>query len=82
MATVGTVKVSISLDERLLAEARRLAPGGNLSAFVARAVARESRFEAMRQWLAEREAELGPLDRERVEQVKRQWAELRSTQAR
>jgi len=80
MTTMATVKVSISLDEQLLAEARRLAPDGNLSAYIAKALLKESKLEAAREWLAEREAEDGPVPPEITERVEKQWAELRSTQ--
>jgi len=82
MTAMATVKVSISLDEQLLAEAKRLAPDGNLSAYISSALLKECKLEAAREWLAEQEAEFGPIPQERLDAVEKQWAELRSTQDR
>lgn len=43
------------------------------SSFVADAIDRELRFRAMDQWLADYEAERGPINKERVGEIIAQW---------
>lgn len=66
------VKISVSVDPELLDEARQVA-GGNLSALVNEALARELRRERMREFVAEEEARLGPVPHEIVADVRAKW---------
>ena len=66
-------KVSVTLDEELLAEARRLAPAGNLSGLVSEALAQRVKLERARAFLADETDALGPLPEDLREQVRAQW---------
>lgn len=65
-------KVSITLDQELLAEAREHA-GANLSGWVASAVHDRLLLERGRKLMREREAERGPLSPELLEQIRAEW---------
>lgn len=56
----GMAKISVSLDDELLAEIRAAAPAGNVSRWLAEAAARELRFRALRAYADEVEADSGP----------------------
>ena len=72
---MGVAKVSVTVDEDLLAEARSLAPGGNLSGLVNQALAHQVRLERARTFLDEEARALGPLPASLRDEVRRQWPE-------
>jgi Arc/MetJ-type ribon-helix-helix transcriptional regulator len=65
-------KISISLDDTLLAAIRQQAPSGNVSGWLAEAAERRLRNEALRAYAAEVEAESGPFTSEELEAA-RAW---------
>lgn len=72
---MGMAKVSITVDEEILRQAREIAPGGNLSKLVSDALLHQVRLERMRRWLEEEEAQFGrlPDDDPYHEHIRRQW---------
>lgn len=73
-------KVSLTLDEELVAEARERS--GNLSAFVNEALEARLRNARLGQLLAELDAEFGPVPPEVQAQAKRDMDEARARIAR
>jgi post-segregation antitoxin (ccd killing protein) len=73
------VKVSVTIDEEILAEARGLAPGGNLSALVNDALSERVRRERLRTLLADEAATAGPMPVALTDHVTRQWPFSSST---
>lgn len=72
---MGVVKISVTVDEELLAEARRVAPEGNLSGLVNQALVHQMKLERARAFLEEEARELGPLPASLRTEVRRQWPE-------
>jgi hypothetical protein len=72
---MSTVKVSVTLDERLVVEARRLVGGRGLSAFINEVVAQRLQQQRLLALMAEMEAEHGPID-------PATWASARAEMAR
>ncbi|MDX6718526.1 MAG: Post-segregation antitoxin CcdA [Solirubrobacteraceae bacterium] len=72
------VKVSVTIDDEILAEARGLAPDGNLSALVNDALSERVRRERLRTLLTE-EATAGPMPAALTDHVTRQWPFSSST---
>jgi len=72
---VASQKRSISFEESVLAEAeqRASAAGGNLSAFVNAAVARELRIARGIDMLADDDEQFGPVPGEVRAQIAEQW---------
>ena len=68
-----TEKISLSLPRDLLEEARRLAPDGNLSAYVADGLRRRVMSDRLARYLAELDQEFGPLTEEEIEAARRLW---------
>jgi post-segregation antitoxin (ccd killing protein) len=81
LAMASTEKISITLDEGLLEEARARA-GDNLSRWIAGAISTQVLLERGREYLREREGERGPLSEELLEEVRRVWPASSSTAAR
>lgn len=75
------VKVSVTIDDDVLAAARDLAPNGNLSALVNDALSARVRRERLRSILAEDERELGPTSDAARARVDAQWPFSSSTPA-
>lgn len=75
------VKISVTVDDDVLAAARDLAPGGNLSALVNDALSERVRRERLRSLLADDERELGPIPDDLRAQVGTQWPFSSSTPA-
>ena len=73
------VKVSVTIDDEILAEARRLAPDGNLSALVNDALSERVRRERLRTLLAEEMKTAGPFPAELTDHVTKQWPFSSST---
>jgi hypothetical protein len=76
---MATRKRSISFDADVLGEAERVARDsefdGNVSGLVNDAVARELRLRGLRDYLAETEAELGPIPEWARKEAERIWPE-------
>jgi post-segregation antitoxin (ccd killing protein) len=74
-----TVKVSVTIDDEILAEARSLAPDGNLSALVNDALSERVRRERLRALLAEEATIAGPIPAALTDHVAKQWPFSSST---
>jgi hypothetical protein len=72
-------KVSVTVDDDVLAAARALAPDGNLSARVNDALAERVRREQLRSSLADDLVRLGPIPAEIVAHVNAEWPFSSST---
>lgn len=72
---MSTAKISVTVDAELLAEARRLAPAGNLSALVGQALAQRVKVARAATFLAEAADERGPIPARLRDDVRRQWPE-------
>jgi len=70
-----TEKVSLSLDEELLAEAREVVGARRLSSYVNRALRHQLQHDRLAGLLAELEQETGPVEPQIVEEVRRAWPE-------
>jgi hypothetical protein len=68
-----TEKVSLSLDEHLLSEARQAVGARGLSGYVNRALSHQLQHDRLAGLLAELEEEHGPVDPEVLEEVRREW---------
>lgn len=66
-------KVSMSLDEDVLAQARERVGGRGVSAYVNEAVRRQLRRDALADVLAQMRAANGPVPEEQMEEVRRLW---------
>jgi post-segregation antitoxin (ccd killing protein) len=66
-------KVSLTLPSPLLERIRGKVGTRGVSHYVAQALEAEERREALRAWLADQDAELGPVPGETMEQVRREW---------
>jgi post-segregation antitoxin (ccd killing protein) len=73
------VKVSVTIDDDVLAAARGLATDGNLSALVNDALSERVRREGLRALLSEDEAAAGPLPAELIDHVTAEWPFSSST---
>ncbi len=66
-------KVSLTLDEDLVAEAREVVGARGLSGYVNRALRHQLQHDRLAGLLAELEQEKGPIDPEVMEEVRRAW---------
>ena len=66
-------KLSISMPRKLVSAARKRAGRRGLSAFVARAVARELEREALGEFLNELDSTLGGVPKAELKRVRREW---------
>ena len=66
-------KVSLTLPSPLLERIRGRVGARGVSRYVAQALEAEERREALRAWLADQDAEHGPVPDETIEEVRRQW---------
>lgn len=66
-------KVSLSIDEDVLAEARARAGRRELSSYVNEALRRQLQRDRLAELLAEMEAESGPVPDEVMEEARRPW---------
>jgi predicted transcriptional regulator len=69
-------KVSVSLPESLTQRVRRLAGPGSFSRYVANALEHQVQQDELSKWLAEMEAEHGPVPQDITEEVASTWDEL------
>ena len=70
---MATEKVSLSLDEELLAGAREVVGIRGLSGYVNRALRRQLQRDRVAALLAEFDSEFGPVDPQLEEEVRREW---------
>lgn len=70
---MATEKVSLSLDEELIDEARETAGARGLSGYVNRALRSQLQHDRLTALLDELEAEAGPIDPRVMEEVRHEW---------
>ncbi|MBA2347107.1 MAG: type II toxin-antitoxin system CcdA family antitoxin [Solirubrobacterales bacterium] len=75
------VKVSVTIDDEVLAAARDMAPAGNLSALVNDALSERVRREHLRALLVDDETTEGPIPTDLRDHVAAQWPFSSSTPA-
>lgn len=68
-----TEKVSLSLEEELLTEAREVAGARGLSGYVNRALRQQLQQDRVALFLAELDAEKGPVEPHVMEEVRQAW---------
>jgi Arc/MetJ family transcription regulator len=68
-----TEKVSLTLEEELLAEAREVVGARGLSSYVNRALRHQLQHDRLAGLLAELEREHGPIESKVIEEVRRAW---------
>jgi hypothetical protein len=68
-----TEKVSLSLEEELLAEAREVAGARGLSGYVNRALRHQLQQDRVALFLTELDKEQGPIEPHVMEEVRRVW---------
>ncbi len=73
IAAVTVSKVSLSIDEDVLAEARARAGRRELSSYVNEALRRQLQRDRLAELLAEMEAESGPIPDAVMEEARRLW---------
>jgi post-segregation antitoxin (ccd killing protein) len=66
-------KVSVTLPAALLERVKARVGVRGVSSYVARALEAEERREALRAWLADQDAEHGPVPREVMDEVRHEW---------
>lgn len=71
---MGASKVSITVDEEMLAEAKRYA-GSNLSSWMNDALTQKVKLERARAFLAEERSSKGDIPRHLIEEVGSNWPE-------
>jgi hypothetical protein len=69
----GYAKLSVTLPAPLVERIKSRVGARGVSRYVAAALEAEERREALRAWLAEQEAEYGPVPDEALEEARRQW---------
>ena len=70
---MSTAKVSLTLEEELVSEARQVAGSRGLSNYVNRALGRQLQHDRLAGLLEELEREAGPIDSGILEEVRREW---------
>jgi Arc/MetJ family transcription regulator len=70
---MATEKVSLTLDEELVAEAREAVGSRGLSSYVNRALRHQLQHDRLAGLLAELEQEHGPVEPGAIEEVRRAW---------
>lgn len=66
-------KVSLTLDQDLVSEAREVSGSRGLSSYVNRALGRQLQHDRLAGFLEELEREAGPIDADVLKQVRREW---------
>jgi Arc/MetJ family transcription regulator len=79
ITAMASEKVSITLDPAIVAEARRMAGDGGLSAFVNDVLRWHLQHLRLRKYLAELDEEFGPVPEELREEAKREWDAIESS---
>ncbi len=72
---MATEKVSLSLDEELVAEAREIVGARGLSGYVNLALSHQLQHDRLSGLLAEFVQEHGPIDSQMMEEVRQEWLE-------
>lgn len=75
-------KVSLSLEEDVLAEARELAGSGELSAYVNGALRRQLQRDRLNGLLAEMDDEAGPVPADVMEEARTPWRDAAANKRR
>jgi hypothetical protein len=70
---MAVAKVSLTLEEDLVSEAREVAGSRGLSGYVNRALGRQLQHDRLAGLLDELEREAGPIDEEVMNEVRRAW---------
>ena len=70
---MATEKVSLTLDDELVAEARQAVGAGGLSGYVNRALGNQLQHDRLAGLLEELEREAGPIDPSVMQEVRRAW---------
>lgn len=70
---MGVSKVSLSIEEAVLAEARERAGRRELSSYVTDALRRQLQHDRIGELLAEMDAESGPIPEESMEEARQLW---------
>lgn len=70
---MGVSKVSLSIEDEVLAEARERAGRRELSRYVSEALRRQLQRDRLDELLAEMEAESGPIPEELMEEARQLW---------
>jgi Arc/MetJ family transcription regulator len=70
---MGVSKISVSIDDDALAEARQRVGRRGLSAYISRALQRQLQADRLGQLLDEMAAESGPIPAEILEEVEALW---------
>lgn len=73
---VAASKVSLSIDEHALAEARRRVGSRGLSSYVSAALQRQLQHDRIGELLADMEDESGPIDPAVLEEARDLWRSL------
>lgn len=68
-----TEKVSLTLEQELLSQAREQAGERGLSSYMNRALRHQLQRDRLVQYLADFEREHGPFDPEMMEEVRKEW---------
>lgn len=68
-----TAKVSFTVPQELLDEARSLVGEGNLSAYITEGLQRQIRADRLARFLGELDREFEPLTEEEIDAVRREW---------
>ena len=68
-------KVSLSIEDEVLNEARQRAGRRELSAYVSRALSRQLQHDRLGELLAEMEQEAGPIPDDLMEEARKLWRE-------
>lgn len=77
-----TKKVSLTLEQELLAEAREVVGTRGLSSYVNRALRHQLQHDRLADLLAELAWEKGPIEPEVMEEVRREWPVPGATERR
>lgn len=70
---MATEKVSLTLEEELVAEAREAVGARGLSGYINRALRHQLQRDRLSGFLAELEQESGPIESQVMEEVRRAW---------
>ena len=70
---MATAKVSLTLEEDLVSEARQVAGSRGLSSYVSRALGRQLQHDRLAGLLDELEREAGPIDDDVMDEVRHAW---------
>ena len=68
-----TEKVSLTLEQELVAQAREAVGARGLSSYINRALRHQLQRDRLTAYLAEFEAEHGPIEAEMLEEVRQEW---------